>query len=433
MIYVFLICYIPMLITQLSVVSIPAGLFLGLVSVFCLYQKRKSLPISDKILAAELIAFPVLCGLYLLLGFSDDGFRYAGQTAIFSIGALSALAVFHYFHTPQRTKLFLGILAVFILYIIAMSFIGNAALQDNDTNLANHITGAPYCNAIMIFSGIFLILSLQAKRRAAKLLLLLASLLCFAVITIILQRAINAILCLFMLALLLIMSSRYRKIILVACALLILLVFLTGAIPAIIKSVAALNPGDRLANRLRSLAELMVTGNMSVLSKSILLRFSFLQNSINTWLSDWSTFLIGYGSHTKDYSVISGHSDILDTFAKYGIVGGLLLLDILRRGIVFIMRKQNRQQKIYSAVIVLFVILWGILGAIFRAYTSVALFVALPASAGYALSLQTVRDKTGALYRFMRGLLTGNMFRVAERDIRTSSRLVAGKRKRRNK
>ena len=311
MIYVFLICYIPMLITQLSVVSIPAGLFLGLVSVFCLYQKRKSLPISDKILAAELIAFPVLCGLYLLLGFSDDGFRYAGQTAIFSIGALSALAVFHYFHTPQRTKLFLGILAVFILYIIAMSFIGNAALQDNDTNLANHITGAPYCNAIMIFSGIFLVLSLQAKRRAAKLLLLLACLLCFAVITIILQRAINAILCLFMLALLLIMSSRYRKIRLVACALLILLVFLTGAIPAIIKSVAALIPGDRLANRLRSLAELMVTGNMSVLSKSILLRFSFLQNSINTWLSDWGTFLIGYGSHTKDYSVISGHSEYI--------------------------------------------------------------------------------------------------------------------------
>ena len=431
MIYLFLICYIPMLITQLSDFSIPAGLLLGAVSLFCLFKKRSLLPLNDKILAGELVAFPALCGLYLLLGFSDDGFRYVGQTAIFSIGALSSLAVSHYFHRPQRVKLFVYIFAVFFLYIIIMSFIGRAALEDNDTRLANHLTGAPYCNAIMVFAGICFSLGLQAKKRIAKLCFFAASLLCFAVITVILQRAINALLCLFMLLSMWILSSRYRKLILLFGTIVLLLVFLTGAVPAAIKGIAALVPGDRLAQRLNSIAELVLTGKVSALSKSILLRFSFLQNSINTWLSDTGTFLIGYGSHDKNYNVISGHSDLLDTLAKYGLVGGALLFDILRRSAIVILRKQTPQQKLYSGVIIAFVLIWGVLGAIFRAYTSVALFVALPASAGLALTLASAAEQKGGLYGFLRSVMTKNMFSVAEKDIRQSSRLVARSRNRR--
>ncbi len=431
MIYLFLVCYIPMLITQLSDFSIPAGLLLGAVSLFCLFKKRSLLPLNDKILAGELVAFPALCGLYLLLGFSDDGFRYVGQTAIFSIGALSSLAVFHYFHTPERNRLFAGIAVIFFLYLIAMSFIGKAALQDNDTQLANHLTGAPYCNAIMVFAGICFSLGLQSGKRIVKLAFFAGSLLCFAAITVILQRAINAILCLFMLLALWIMSYRYRRIILIFLLMIILMVFLTGAVPAMIKGAAALVPGDRLANRLNSIADLLTTGNMSALSSSILKRFAFLQNSINTWLSDTTTFIIGYGSHEKNYSVISGHSDLLDTLAKYGLVGGILLFDILRRSVIVILRRQTRQQKLYTGTIILFVLLWGVLGALFRAYTSVVFFVALPASAGIASVLAAARDKTGGVYRFLRSVMTKNMFSVAEKDIRQSSRLVARSRNRR--
>ncbi|MBR4748785.1 MAG: hypothetical protein IK083_04335 [Abditibacteriota bacterium] len=430
MIYVFLLCYIPMLITQLADFCIPAGLLLGVLSVYCLFRQRSRLPLNEKILAGELILLPLLCGLYLLLGFSDDGFRYVGQTAIFSIGALSSLAVLYFFPRKERRDLFVGICVIFLLNLLFMAFLGKNALDENDTNLANHITGAPYCNSIMIFSGICFALGLQATGRMAKLLLFGVSLLSFAVITVILQRAINAILCLFMLLLLAIFSSRYRKLILAALVLFVLVFVLSGAVPACIKAVCSLFPGDRLANRLKSIADLMTTGEMSSLSKSILLRFAFLQNSINTWLTDSTTFIIGYGSHSKNYSVISGHSDILDTFAKYGLVGGLLLVDILRRSIIVILRKHTRIQKYYTGIIIAFVILWGVLGGIFRAYTAVMLFVALPISAQYAQLLAGYRPKPSGIYAFARRLLTKNMFSVAERDIHQSSRLVARKHRR---
>ncbi|MBO4547796.1 MAG: hypothetical protein J5758_01135, partial [Abditibacteriota bacterium] len=169
MIYIFLLCYIPMLVTQLSDFCIPAGLLLGALSVYCIWKQRRQLPLNEKILAGELILMPVLCGLYLLLGFSDDGFRYVGQTAIFSIGALSSIAVLYFFPRKQRRDLFLGVCAVFLLNLLFMTFLGKNALDENDTHLANHITGAPYCSAIMIFSGICFALGLQSTRRLVKL------------------------------------------------------------------------------------------------------------------------------------------------------------------------------------------------------------------------------------------------------------------------
>jgi len=104
-----------------------------------------------------------------------------------------------------------------------------------------------------------------------------------------------------------------------------LLLFLFG--DSIISLMIQLSPSDRLTARFEDLQGTMING-VNTASFSGRLTLSLL--SIKTWLSSITTFLFGIGDHRLEgdwgmmgfyMSGIGGHSELIDSLARYGIVG----------------------------------------------------------------------------------------------------------------
>jgi hypothetical protein len=107
--------------------------------------------------------------------------------------------------------------------------------------------------------------------------------------------------------------------------------------------------------------------------------------SIDSWLSNIVTFFFGIGDHRASEDIssvaktgIGNHSDLFDSLGRYGLIGGLLILNIFRLSFNFILSLFDKNRKLQLMVIFMILILYGFTKGIFVPGVGCAMFLMLP-------------------------------------------------------
>jgi len=185
------------------------------------------------------------------------------------------------------------------------------------------------------------------------------------------KRSVKTILiffCLSMLYYLIFISGRATSIVFL-CAIIIFAMFRGNKkvlIPALVllgilyllsdASIFAIIGNDRIASRLSDISDL-IRGNRIASDSSLVVRFNKACESISTFLSSPTSFIIGVGNHDTLSQVtgIGHHSEIIDILPKYGVVG-ILLFSIVLTKISKKMHSSNKQDRLFSFVYRFFVL-----------------------------------------------------------------------------
>lgn len=113
-------------------------------------------------------------------------------------------------------------------------------------------------------------------------------------------------------------------------------------------------------------------------------RMELWKISLHTWIANPVNFIFGIGDHYRSIasdtvgSGIGNHSDFLDILAKYGIIGGLILYNILK--LLFDYSKKMVSGRLYLKVLLFFalIIMFGFTKKIILPSISIMLFVLFP-------------------------------------------------------
>ncbi len=144
---------------------------------------------------------------------------------------------------------------------------------------------------------------------------------------------------------------------------------------------------ERLAERMNDLLDFKQSGgNSSQLDEgSFAKRLLLAQTSLNTFLSNPINFFIGIGDHTQSFggdlvkSGIGGHSEFIDVAARYGIIGIIVFLNIIKEYFKLLKRLTfDRDIQKYVNIIFLIFILMGIFNNVFEPMQLMFLYIVFP-------------------------------------------------------
>lgn len=160
---------------------------------------------------------------------------------------------------------------------------------------------------------------------------------------------------------------------------LLAVLLVTNYTEEIIDFIVSVSPSERITVRLVTLLD---ADNAAASSVTLTNRTDLYMLSVQTWLSSLSAFLFGIGDHSSDIDLaatgIGHHSDFLDSLAKYGLVGMILLYSILFRSLKNIVRQFNERYKIQIYIICFIFILCGFTKAVFLPGVGCVLYLLLP-------------------------------------------------------
>ena len=147
----------------------------------------------------------------------------------------------------------------------------------------------------------------------------------------------------------------------------------------IIRYILYLSPSSRLSSRLVTLINFDSDyGSTS----SISARENLWMISLKTWFSNVSSFLFGIGDHyttdSPEKTGIGQHSELIDSFARYGVIGMLLIYYILKNSFKYIntIFEKKYQLQIYTVFIIY--IMCGFTKKIFITNIACVIFIFLP-------------------------------------------------------
>ena len=150
---------------------------------------------------------------------------------------------------------------------------------------------------------------------------------------------------------------------------------------SIVDFIVSVSPGERLTTRLVTLID---AENAEADISTATNRTSLYLLSIKTWLSDITNFLFGIGDHRAAFGAkatgIGQHSDFLDSLARYGLLGLVILVTIFKNFFKYLLSLFGKQYKLQLVTIFVILIMCGLTKGIFEAGVGCVMFLLLPLS-----------------------------------------------------
>lgn len=243
-----------------------------------------------------------------------------------------------------------------------------------------NVGGSPFISMATFYLAIVMIAFLYAKDMVDKFLFLFYAIIAFVFVVFFSFKASSLIYAILIVGIMFVVNSAKRPV-KAAVAIGIIggmsLIFIDPIIHLLISIIDNPRVGSRL---LIFTEEGDAYGNANSINSRIDLWFL----SLRTWLDTPSNFLFGIGEHSRndflrtDLSGIGNHSDFLDILAKYGIIGGIILFNILKR--LFIYAKKLADSRSFYMIMVFFVLIlmFGFTKKIILPSISIMMFVFFP-------------------------------------------------------
>lgn len=293
----------------------------------------------------------------------------------------------------KREKKFIGWFTFVILLFNIIDNIVLAIKYPGAQEDVNYPWGAVYLNmnvaqtsfyaVTMIFVGCATILALNTNSSKKRLIGSISALVGLYFLFTISPRATTCLIESLMLFLIFISHINKNKKLPTFATIMFMIVFLFISLKQMLTLAINMIGSQRLVERLVALRDIL--GNSSVVSSntgSLGERLFYIKLSIDTFTSNIGTFIFGIGNHKDLNSIAIGigqHSGIIDTTAKYGIVGILFLVIILYKTYKVLTGYYiEKHFKIQISIIFFSYLTYGFLDNFIFPEISVAIFILLP-------------------------------------------------------
>ncbi|MBR4747957.1 MAG: hypothetical protein IK083_00095 [Abditibacteriota bacterium] len=339
---------------------------------------------KQKLFVGLLFVFAAMTPLYVYMGISNIPLNTTNRYVAWALGGVWSVYFFKTATLKQKKALF-TMLMVFMFFAVYNCIQQARTIMVTLSDNGETLQSTQFSTALFIIAGALLVVFLRDKNLLLKLFSIALYALIFFVNSFLLQRGIVTVLGLLMLLVLVTTNTKYNSVMIVIASILcaaFLYIYLTVDYERITSFISATIPSRRLSFRLISVIDTIFEQNTLLLGSSFLTRVTYIQNSINTWLfTDIPTFLAGYGDDRTSFAFIGGHSEIFDTLAKHGLLGGLLLFSMLRyyyyNATQMAFFKSTVLSKQFSVIFV-FIIIRSLIGTILVPIVGINMFFTLP-------------------------------------------------------
>lgn len=343
-------------------------------------------------LIANVFFYVILIYLYRALNISDINWGQTIYKTLFFIPILlmpfvSSLSL------KQSKWLILMVLAVVVVDILDnirlcllhpdIFLAVNRDFMVEEIEGVGNIGGSAWYNSICFFFLVCFFGFLNCKKKGIRYAMLLSSLVSGLFVIVFCLKA-SVIVFTIMSAIILVFAKKTKSIsrflfigILIAIFSYLFIVLFADVITDFLFSVAE----ERLASRMMVFIDPeSMEANSGVSTMNA--RGHLWMVSINTWLSNPVNFLFGIGDHHDTFNPektgIGNHSDLFDTFGRYGLFGVLLIFNILRLSSKYVLSLYSKKYRLQILNIVMILILFGFTKGIFKYAIGCSLFLILP-------------------------------------------------------
>ena len=274
------------------------------------------------------IALLFIIVFYSMLGYSNMGRNPLLRNVSWMIVGIMSIYAMKIFSDFEKKVLFVVLTITIVLLLISFIGVGQAMAAFGDKEDASMAAGTWYGSMFMLLSGISLIAVLRMKawlpRIASFLILLLTLYLNIAI----LQRGTNVIFTVAELFLVILFNVKNKTLIGIGSVAIIvaLIVFVSSDLLIdLFDWLASVSSSQRLASRFQQISMALTYESIESGGGSFEARYELIMISWNTFTSSIGHFIFGAGEHWMTNNIIGHHSFIVDTLARYGIIGGALL------------------------------------------------------------------------------------------------------------
>lgn len=370
-----------------------------------LYCYKVSYKTTKQLIHSTILYFAIVV-IYKLMGVSsapwDLTAGYFGWLMAIVIG-VNSLQLFNNKQLKILEYVFLVSIVASIVYVTHQG-VRNLTLMDLEDAISQE--NASYSSLVMLFSGVCLIAVLRYKSLLQKGIYFVALVLALNVNFNILQRGTNIIFTVIMVILLLYFNySKSEKIAKRAILLIVAIsIFIySGALITLLEWLIEFFPSERVADRFRSILIFLQTGDTYEAGTSLLTRTELAEQSLDVFSSSFQNVLVGIGDHRNLSSKIGNHSEIIDSLARYGLIGFSLIVQSFYNQYRFLSQLFREGGNLRYMVIVVYMmyLLRNINGNTMTTPVAILLFLYLP-SIIYFIKNQKKYDSRSLWIRFNR-------------------------------
>lgn len=342
------------------------------------------------------IAFISICAIYKFMGISSASLAYCINPLVY-FGPIVALIIIEKCDNEKQIRFLFHFISLTIAlnildsirivqsfgYDLVYQQLSEMLEEEGETNL--NLGGSLFVTMIVFYVDVMFLAFLQSKKLFEKVLFLLYVAIGFYFIVFISLKA-SAMILMFLSMLLMFIANRggrniERKFFLFAFFGATIFVFRDSIINLLISVIDS----DRITTRLIVFASTETINESSTLMS----REGLWLVSLQTWLNSFGNFLFGIGDHNfVDFSStaasgVGNHADLLDVFARYGIIGAIIFYSSIK---IYYDYLQKRYGMPYRMVIIAFFVLLLLMGytkKFLAGEPAIIIFILFPLSLKY--------------------------------------------------
>lgn len=348
---------------------------------------------KQQMLVMWVVAYVVIMILYKLIGYSSAEWGNYMNQLLFFTPLLLMLLIPDMLSIGQKKKLWW-----LLVFVMAFNIADNIRLcilypqlnsvsrlfQDEVFLASINAGGTPFYTFSLFFFNVCFFVFLNCKEKATKYLAMVAA---FISAIYILGFCLKGSIVVYFLLSLVLQIFAYKTqnttlfFIVLALSAIFAFVVLNLFKDAIADFIISVSPSERLTTRLVTLVDVE---NEEADIGTITGRTNLYLLSIKTWLSNFINFFIGIGDHRAQLGVkatgIGQHSDLLDSLARYGLLGLIVLFSIFRNYFRYLFSLYNKKFKMQLVAISFLIIIIGFTRGLFLTGAGCVMFVLLPLS-----------------------------------------------------
>ena len=361
----------------------------AIVGIYIVFKFEKIYIRRNEKLVTCIICYLLLVFGYRLLGISTAAWgNYMHQLSFFIV-LLFMLLLSNKETYSSKALLFilLGIIAFNVVDNIRLSIlypqIHTGRVFVDEELLATINAGGPvFYNFVLFCFDIFFFVFLNTKQRLIRILMLLSAILCAVYICAFCLKA--SVVVYFFLSLLFIYYAKrahnqFTFFFVLAITAIFSFIFVVFFSDELIEYIISISPDERLTTRLVTLID---PEDADANINTVTGRTNLYMLSVETWLSNIGNFFFGIGDHRAQFGAaatgIGQHSDLLDSLARYGLLGLVPLVLILKYAFKYVLSCFGKEYKLQVICILVIFLLFGLTKKIFFPSTGFAIFLLLP-------------------------------------------------------
>lgn len=344
-------------------------------------------------LGLGVMSYVALVFIYKLVGYSSAAWGNYMNQLLFFIPMLLMVLVPNLLSDGQKRKLWW-----LVVIVMAFNIVDNIRLcilypqlntvnrlyQDEDFLASINAGGTPFYTFSLFFFNACFFVFLNCKEKATKYMALGVAVISAVYI---LGYCLKGSVVVYFLLSLVLQFFAYKTqnttlfVVVLALSAMLAFVVLNLFKDAIVDFIISVSPNERLTTRLVTLVD---AENEEANMVTITGRTNLYLLSVETWLSDIVNFVIGIGDHRALFGAkatgIGQHADLLDSLARYGLLGLIVLFSIFKNGFKYLLSLFDKKYKLQLIAIFFIIIVFGFTRGLFVPGAGSVLFVLLPLS-----------------------------------------------------